>query len=112
MQLVRNTPFCRDMGKKNYIPYAHHYKPRLVYFYPIFENHFFVFKEAFSESSVLMYGWYSRAGYDGARTEVKNIVHSHFDLVSWLLALEATEPVSQMQHPVKVTEHKVDYILV
>ena len=28
----------------------------LYIFYPIFEDHFFVFKEAFSENSVLMYG--------------------------------------------------------
>ena len=26
---------------------------------------------------------------------VQILVHSHFDLVSWLLALEATEPVSE-----------------
>ena len=28
----------------------------LYIFYPIFEDHFFVFKEVFSENSVLMYG--------------------------------------------------------
>ena len=27
---------------------------------------------------------------------VQILVHSHLDLVSWLLALEATEPVTQM----------------
>ena len=32
----------------------------LYIFYPIFKEHFFVFKEVFSESSVLMYGLYSR----------------------------------------------------
>ena len=37
-------------------------------FYPIFKDHFFVFKEVFSETSVPMYGLYSRAAYDGART--------------------------------------------
>ena len=47
------------------IPYAHNYNPRLViprfaYFYPIFEDHFFVFKEVFSQNSVLMYAYYSR----------------------------------------------------
>ena len=36
-------------------------------FYPISKGHFFVFKEVFSENSVLMYGLYSRAAYDGAR---------------------------------------------
>ena len=40
----------------NYIPYARHYNPRLVYFYPIFEVHFFVFKEVFSENSAFIYG--------------------------------------------------------
>ena len=30
-------------------------------FYPIFKDHFFVFKEVFSEIFVLMYGLYSRA---------------------------------------------------
>ena len=33
----------------------------LYIFYPIFEDHFFVFKEVFSENYVLMYGLYSRA---------------------------------------------------
>jgi hypothetical protein len=36
--------------------------------YPTLEDRFFVFKEVFSDNSVLMYGWYSRAGYDGVRT--------------------------------------------
>ena len=40
----------------------------LYIFYPIFKDHFLVFKEVFSENSVLMYGLYSRAAYDGART--------------------------------------------
>jgi hypothetical protein len=40
----------------------------LYLFYPIFKDHFFVYKEVFSENSVLMYGLYSRAAYDGART--------------------------------------------
>ena len=44
-----------------HIMYARHYKPRLVYFYPIFQDHFFVFKEVFSENSVLIYGLYLRA---------------------------------------------------
>jgi hypothetical protein len=39
----------------------------LYIFYPISKDHFFVFKEVFSENSVLMYGLYSRAAYDGAR---------------------------------------------
>ena len=48
----------------------------LYIFYPISQDHFFVFKEFFSENSVLMYGLYSRAAsnqaaYDGARTVIK-----------------------------------------
>ena len=41
------------------LPYAGNYKPQLVYFSPISKDHFFVFKEVFSENSVLMYGLYS-----------------------------------------------------
>ena len=33
----------------------------LYIFYPISKDYFFVFKEVFSENSVLMYGLYSRA---------------------------------------------------
>ena len=40
----------------------------LCIFYPISKDHFFVFKQVFSENSVLMYGLYSRAAYDGTRT--------------------------------------------
>ena len=40
----------------------------LYIFYPIFKDHFFVFKEVFSENSVLMYGLYLRAAYDDPRT--------------------------------------------
>ena len=36
---------------------------------------------------------------------LKILVHSHFDLVSWLLALEATEPVSEL-----VTQMAVELI--
>ena len=45
-------------------------------FLPNFQDHFFAFKEVFSENSVLMYGLYSRAAYDGARTVLK-IIHFH-----------------------------------
>ena len=40
----------------------------LYIFYPISKDHLFVFKEVISENFVLMYGLYSRAVYDGART--------------------------------------------
>ena len=39
----------------------------LYIFYPLFEDHFFVFKEGFSENSVLMYGLYSRAASNQER---------------------------------------------
>ena len=41
-------------------------KMKLTILSIIFEVHFFVFREIFLENSVLVYGWYSRAGYDGA----------------------------------------------
>ena len=43
----------------------------LYIFYPIFKDHFFIFKEVFSENFVLMYGLYLRAAYGGARTVIK-----------------------------------------
>ena len=39
----------------------------LYIFYPIFNDHFFVFKEVFSENYVLMYGLYSRAACNQER---------------------------------------------
>ena len=39
----------------------------LYIFYPIFKDHFFVFKEVFSENSVLMYDLYSRAACNQER---------------------------------------------
>ena len=39
----------------------------------------------------------SKAGWGGlCYILVEILVHSHFDLVSWLLALEATEQVSEL----------------
>ena len=49
----------------------------LYIFYPIFKDHFFVFEEVFSENSVLIYGLYSRAAYDGART-VSDLYLDHY----------------------------------
>ena len=40
----------------------------LYIYYPISKDYLFVFKEVFLENSTLMYGLYSRAAYDGART--------------------------------------------
>ena len=40
-----------------------------------------------------MYGKYSRVGYDGGRTVVQILVQAHFELVSSVLAQEATELV-------------------
>ena len=63
---------------RNHLPYARHYKLRLVYFFPVSKDHFFVFKEVFSEYSVLMYGLYSRAAYDGVRTVNKRQMFSFY----------------------------------
>ena len=64
----------------------------LYIFYPISKDHFFVFKEVFSENSVFMYGLYSRAAYDGART------------VDWLLEVcrwDKNENTSDILQPAK-----------
>ena len=60
----------------NFIPYMRHYKLWLVYFYPIFKDHIFVFKEVFSQNSVLMYGLYSRAACNQERYIIWNMVVS------------------------------------
>jgi hypothetical protein len=66
--LPTNATLSQSGTKKdNDIPYARHFKPWLVYFYPRFEDNFFVFKEIFSENSVLMYGWYSRVVFNQER---------------------------------------------
>ena len=62
------------------IPYVRHYKPRLVYFYPIFKDHFFVFKEVFSENSVLMYGLYSRGACNQERLIMERVRYIKSDL--------------------------------
>ena len=45
----------------------------LYIFYPIFKEHFFVFKEVFSESSVLMYGLYSRVACNQERLMMAHV---------------------------------------
>ena len=45
----------------------------LYIFYPIFKDHFFVFKKVFSENSVLMYGLYSRAASNQERLMMARI---------------------------------------
>jgi len=53
-------------GKENYRTRAI-ISRGLYIFYPISKDHFFVFKEVFSENSVLMYGLYSRAASNQER---------------------------------------------
>ena len=50
----------------------------LYNFYPIFKDHFFDFKEVFSENSVLMYGLYSRAACNQERLMMKCVRYFHF----------------------------------
>ena len=45
----------------------------LYIFYPISKDHFFVFKEVFSENSALMYGLYSRASSNQERLIVARV---------------------------------------
>ena len=45
----------------------------LYIFYPISKDHFFVFKEVFSENSVLMHGLYSRAACNQERLMIARV---------------------------------------
>ena len=49
------------------------------------------------------------AGYNGARMVVKILVHSNFDLVSRLLALEATEPLSEPVTKMAVEQKNIHF---
>ena len=54
-----NVSYRATVYRTGYIPTlsnTRHFNPQLVYFYPIFEDHLFDFKEVFSENYVLMYG--------------------------------------------------------
>ena len=55
----------------------------LYIFYPISKDHFFVFKEVFSENSVLMYGLYSRAASNQERLMMARVRYS----ISYVLKL-------------------------
>ena len=57
-------------GKKIWKIYRTRAKIRhsLYIFYPIFKDDLFIFNEIFPKNSVLMYGFYSRAAYDGTGT--------------------------------------------
>ena len=68
--------FCVQALKGELNIFYDHYRTRpiisrgLYIFNPPSKDYFFVFKKVFSENSVLMYGLYSRAAYDGARTVI------------------------------------------
>ena len=53
----------------------------LYMFYPISKDHFFVFKEVFSENSVLMYGLYSRAASNQERLMMARVRYVYLRLV-------------------------------
>ena len=50
----------------------------LYIFYPISKEHFFVFKEVFTENSVLMYGLYSRAACNQERLMMARVRYINF----------------------------------
>ena len=50
----------------------------LFIFYPIFKDHFFVFKEVFYENSVLMYGLYSWAASNQERLMMARVRYINF----------------------------------
>ena len=54
----------------------------LYIFYPIFKDHFFVFKEVFSENFVFMYGLYSRAASNQERLMMARVRYLEFSLTS------------------------------
>ena len=74
----------------------------LYIFYPIFEDHFFVFQESFFFKKLCAYVWLRfESGSNQelvmmARTVVQILVHSHFDILSLLLTQFATRTVAQM----------------
>ena len=54
----------------------------LYIFYPISKDHFFVFKEVFSENSVLMYGLYSRAASNQERLMMARVRYIDLDITT------------------------------
>jgi hypothetical protein len=54
--ILRGFETSADASTSKYILYPHQYNPQFVIFFLLSEDHFFVFKEVFSENSVLMYG--------------------------------------------------------
>ena len=59
----------------------------LYIFYPIFENHFFVFKEFLLENYVHTYYWYSRASYNGLSTVVQLKIFTVYRITNFLFVL-------------------------
>ena len=53
----------------------------LYIFYPISKDHFFVFKEVFSENYVLMYGLYSKAAFNQERLMMARVRYIKEELV-------------------------------
>ena len=58
--ILRCFETSADASTSKYIPYHLHYNLQFVKKFPLFEDHFFVFKEFFSENYVLVYGLFSR----------------------------------------------------
>ena len=71
-------------------------------FYPISKDHFFVFKVVFSENYVFMYGLYSRAAYDGARTVCK-----HLMIIGWCTLVELHISISSDKRVSDICSFKV-----
>ena len=72
----------------------------LYIFYPIFKDHFFIFKEVFSENSVLMYGLYSSGASNQERLIMARVRYlcncNHRTAHSWIVqfvfkAMEAVD---------------------
>ena len=63
----------RDNFRNTFVDNFSYNFVHIPYAYPISKDHFFVFKEVFSENSDLMYGLYSRAASNQERLKMARV---------------------------------------
>ena len=68
----------------------------LYIFYPIFKDHYFVFKEVFSENSVLMYGLYSRVACNQERLMMARV--RYFIFLNQIFLSLTFFPISELSY--------------
>ena len=70
--------FFQNLGKEAVRTFMHTTVSRGLYIlYPNSKNHFFVFKEVFSENSVLLYGLYSKAACNQERLMMARVRYAN-----------------------------------